>query len=136
MTVFLFVGSVGISVFEHVCKEDGVSLSFFVNNGESECEKHHDEHQEEVKSKKCCHKEESSEEDGCCSDDMEYFKLKVDLDSHAQQKIIPELIAAKINSRIIVPEFSTLEDHYTSDYVNPPPPKSEEIRINKQVWII
>jgi hypothetical protein len=127
---------VGISVFEHICKEDGVTLSLFINNGANECDNHHDDHANEDNSTSCCHKEKSKDDKDCCSDDMEYFKLKVDLDSHAQQKIVPELIAIEINSRIIVPEFSTLEDHYTSDYVNPPPVESGEQRIKKQVWII
>ena len=137
LTAVLFIGTVGVNVFEHICKEDGISVSYFVNSGEDQCGKHHDEHVQKEESKSCCHKKESKNDNGCCSDDVEYFKLKIDTNTPNHDKIAFPIQIALIQHSIL-PELHVerLEDHYTSDYINPPPPDSERQRIKKQVWII
>lgn len=134
---FLFIGTVGVNVFEHICKKDGVSISYVLNSGEDQCGNHHDQHEEEAKKTSCCHKKESNNDKGCCSDDVEYFKLKVDTSTPNNEKFAFPIQIAKVeNSALQIVEIERLEDHYTSDYVNPPPPESVRQRIKKQVWII
>lgn len=136
LTLFLFIGTVGVNVFEHICKVDGVSVSYIVNSGEDQCGKHHDEQKVEKK-QTCCHKKESNEDKGCCSNDVEYIKLKIDTDTHDDEKIVVPLQLALIAEPIIISnDFNLREDYYTANYINPPPIDSRRNRIKKQVWII
>ncbi len=77
----LFISSMGISVFEHVCQKNGTSISLFVKSGGC-CS---------VKKRTCCsakkaklcealhhnHKGASISKKPCCSDKASYKKLNV-----------------------------------------------------------
>ena len=133
LLVLLFVGNVGVNVFKHICKEDGTIVSYVFNETEEHCGMH----VEEQELPPCCHKDESSEEEegDCCSDEVEYFKLKVEADAPgADLSSIPA--QAVLTSTPQVELTPGMFDYYTSNYVNPPPPNSREILIQKQVWII
>lgn len=69
-TVVLFIGNIGVPVFTHACKEDGIFRSYFVNT-ENHCEN------EQSDLPPCCQSEED-EKDDCCSDETDLIQLKLD----------------------------------------------------------
>jgi hypothetical protein len=69
-TVVLFIGNIGVPVFTHACKEDGVFRSFFIETADH-CEK------ENVDLPPCCESEKSQEDD-CCHDETSLIQLKLD----------------------------------------------------------
>ena len=134
LLVLLFVGNVGVNIFTHTCQEDGVIVSYVFNEGEEHCG---DKHALTQNLPVCCHPEESSNEDdnGCCSDEVEYIKLKVDLDQQNINEFSFPTVAI-VTSPVSVEHPLGIYDYYTANYVNPPPPDSREILLEKQVWII
>ncbi len=66
----VFIGTVGVRVFTHSCKEDGVFKTYFVQVN-NHCE------DKKVELPPCCQKEKEKKKD-CCHDETEVFKLKVD----------------------------------------------------------
>jgi hypothetical protein len=69
-TVVLFIGNIGVPVFTHACKEDGVFRSFFIETADH-CEK------EDINLPPCCESEKSQEDD-CCHDETNLIQLKLD----------------------------------------------------------
>lgn len=69
-TVVLFIGNIGVPVFTHACKEDGVFRSFFIETADH-CEK------ENINLPPCCESEKSQEDD-CCHDETSLIQLKLD----------------------------------------------------------
>ena len=69
-TVVLFIGNIGVPVFTHACKEDGVFRSFFIETADH-CEK------ENINFPPCCESEKSQEDD-CCHDETSLIQLKLD----------------------------------------------------------
>lgn len=133
-TFFLFAGTVGFNVFEHICKKDGVTLSYFVNTGDDQCKQKHGDHEELAP---CCHRNEPSKKDGCCSNEVDYLKLKIDAKAHEFVKYFIPTPNGTLTETVDLSLYTPgLFDHYTSDYVNPPPIKSKFVRIKKQVWVI
>lgn len=133
LLVLLFVGNVGVNVFKHICKEDGTIVSYVFNEADEHCGMH----VEEEELPPCCHEDLSSEEedDDCCSDEVEYFKLKIEADvPDSDAPFVP--VQAVLTSAPQVELNMGMFDYYTSNYVNPPPPDSREILLQKQVWVI
>ena len=69
-TVILFLGNIGVPVFTHACKEDGVFRSFFIETADH-CEK------KNVNLPPCCESEKSQKDD-CCHDETGIIQLKLD----------------------------------------------------------
>lgn len=118
-----------MNIFKHVCLEDGISVSYFVQN-EHEC-KMHDEVQHA-----CCHKPVEKDND-CCTDIIEYFQ--VDLDYYESIDVLNfDFIPAIPNSifnfeRILIESESAKIAHL---YDDPPPHSPKVLRIQQQVFII
>ena len=122
------MGNIGVNVFKHICKEDGVLVSYFVNASDSHCEDH------DKDLPPCCEKEKKDKD--CCNDEVEYFKIKLDFSNSNDDYTGVNSIDSPALSQIFDVEFTTLEEYYSSRYVNPPPISGREILLNKQVWII
>lgn len=129
----LFVGNIGVNVFKHICKEDGVSVSYIVDQGEESCDNHSIQHDVPP----CCHSnEEEEKEDDCCSDEILYFKLHVDAEQHFVPNFsfsTPAELPAELEWSAAV-EYA--EQEVSLGYITPPPPDSRELLLLKQVWII
>ena len=126
----VFIGTVGVHVFTHSCKEDGVFKTYFVklNN-----------HCQEKKAElpPCCKKEKKEKKD-CCHDDTEVVKLKVDYLSFWDNFFF-EPIAIPQNEKFILTEYSVPVDQKTLQSSNSdPPPKlnGRQILLQKRVLII
>lgn len=128
----LFVGNVGVNVFKHICSENGVAVSYVFNDGEDQCKMHELKHHD-VPS--CCYENESEEEKGCCSDEVEYVKLKTDVEQHHPDDFSFPVQAVLVSS-FILNEVPQWYDECIVNYRTPPPPNSRELLIRKQVWII
>lgn len=118
-----------MNIFKHVCLEDGVSVSYFVQNTH-DCDQH--EHVEPA----CCHKPLEKEKD-CCTDIVEYFK--VDLDYYESIEglnfdFIPAAPASifKFERVLIVCEPAKVSHLYD----DPPFHSPKVLRIQKQVFIV
>jgi len=133
LLVFLFIGNVGVNIFKHICEEDGVIVSYVFDEGEEQC----DEHTMTQDLPECCHPEESndSEDKGCCDDEVEYIKLNVEAYQQNLNTFSFPTVAI-LTSSVSFEQPLVMFDHYTSSYVNPPPPDSKGILLEKQVWII
>lgn len=131
--VSLFIGSVGIHVFEHFCKVDGTDYSFFVPSDHA-CKP-------TKKVKSCCHenaeKQSHSFKDNCCEEDLISFKITSNFIQkdfqHNQQYIAiqaqkPFNFAANFNLK--------KELVCTFPVKRPPPKKGQEILILNQVFRI
>jgi hypothetical protein len=125
LTVILF-GSIGIGVFKHICEEDGTMVSYVFDNAGDHCDGH------EVELPPCC---EDQDKDDCCSDEVEYKLIKLDFfESLKLSAVIAPLIFEQPPFIITADE---VENTYLRvHYINPPPPDSREIRLQKEMWII
>lgn len=128
----LFVGNIGVSVFKHICQENGTWTSYFVQTADDNCAA--EKAAKHLKS--CCSKEKENNKSDCCNDQTEYFKIKLDFFNDPS-------IAIPIAGAIIVPSsfvfvfHETQKEYYTANYINPPPIKAgKEILIQHQVFII
>jgi hypothetical protein len=125
----LFIGNVGINVFKHVCLEDGVSVSYFVQN-EHDC----DSHAQKVDA--CCHTLTEKKKD-CCTDSIEYVNVELDFfesEDELHFGFIPEN-----PTKLALFEQVTLgfnQRCFTRLYDDPPPYSSKYLRIRHQLFII
>lgn len=131
-SVLLISGNVGIDVYSHFCKHDGVSVSVFVK-GKHECDSK--KHQEQKKEKTCCHVE--PKDDNCCTDEISIAHQVFDY-SFQNQKVLPEVVWVTENNNLSYAQFETfVYEEPTIHQSNKPPPKSgRDIIIFKQVFII
>lgn len=118
----LLVGSAGIDVFKHICKEDGVTVSLFV-------EADHHCKQEAVS---CCS---GHDEKDCCDDEVQRVQIQPQYfnDFFLPQFAIVQLQEVQIHhyeSNEPVEEFSL------ASYPQPPPLSGRQILSKKQVWVI
>lgn len=99
----IFTGTVGVNVFAHYCKIDGVDYSF-ISPKEDHCNK-------EKEQESCClpaiktSKEETQVNDDCCSDEVTSFK------------ITSELFQKEINNNHIVAVSSPIEPFIYSSII-------------------
>jgi len=130
LTMFIFVGSVGVGIYSHFCTKDGIEHSYFIRQAHH-CEK------EEVKKSSCCqHETKTTLERDCCSDKIQF--MQIDLDYFQQ-------ISALVFIPFITPSpvYSTFKKALVSkrisnaNFANPPPKLSgKEIIIQYQVFLI
>jgi hypothetical protein len=141
--IFL-LSTIGINVFEHICRKDGTSVSYIIPI------KHHCKKVKEVKS--CCVKKEKSccsttknekqistlkIQEKCCSDKISTFKLKCDFEKTTSEKIN----IAKSHYFNDYSKFDNQIIYYAENFhsFHSPPPiwrKSEGILIFNQVFRI
>jgi hypothetical protein len=130
ISVLLLIGNIGIPIYTHACKEDGVFRTIFFES------KHCEEKQSQLPS--CCQKEKSKKDD-CCHNETKIIKLKADY-STAFSKIkveTNEIAFAQNNFTFIF--SSTLFQNETKKYsgIDPPPRLSgRQILIQNQVFRI
>lgn len=137
--LFLFIGSVGITVFSHVCEEDGLNVSYFIPS-ETVCAGHeHENHELEetcsMGEKACCCKEETSKDDGCCSLSSELVKVDLDFLNKLDVKavIIPVLEIApvwEIEDEVVFEEVRIASGN------DPPPIRGKSLLTYHQQWLI
>lgn len=131
LTVFTFVGSIGVGVFSHFCSKDGLEQSYFVRQS------HHCDEKEAV-SPVCCQRHEPKEvlKNNCCSDQMQFVQLNLDyfqqtvaiaFHTFASPSPVYGLMISATNSVSIS----------KSNLANPPPKKNgREIVIHYQEFLI
>ena len=121
--LLLLLGSAGIDVFKHICKEDGITVTLFVE-AEHHCK-------EEVQSS-CCS---GHDEKDCCDDEVELVQI---LPEYYNDVLTPECIIkiAQETYFYCAEEKFILEEE--NIFIHPqPPPLSVKRRLStNQVWII
>ncbi len=121
--LLLLLGRAGIDVFKHICKEDGITVTLFVE-AEHHCK-------EEVQSS-CCS---GHDEKDCCDDEVELVQI---LPEYYNDVLTPECII-KIAQET---DFYCAEEKFILEeeniFIHPqPPPLSVKRRLStNQVWII
>ncbi len=128
MIALLFAGNVGVDVYKHICKEDGVEVSFLINTNDH-CEEN-DKHQEE----KCCHEDEKK--DNCCDDEVSYFQIKLDFFESYNPYILYVDGIVPVEMAWVEPSLIINRMWYNVDYTAPPPPTNSQRQSNLQVYII
>jgi len=134
-SVLLFFGNVGISIFTHSCREEGLSKSIFLAS--NDCNSN-------LSSDACC-EEEEEEEDACCEED----KNTCCSDETQIVKLDEKYIQNHGITKILISEFDIPTIFYHSKNVlsaeiqlcinnwKAPPPKSRKtILIQNQVFRI
>ena len=120
----LLLGSVGIDVFKHICKEDGVTVTLFVEA---------DHHCKEDLQNSCCS---GHDEKDCCDDEVQRVQI---LPDYYNDFFTPEfnlLPIAVVIIRPVIDEPLTSEKNIISNFAKPPPKSGRQILLRKQVWVI
>lgn len=129
-TIFLiFVGNVGLPVFNHSCKENGVFTSYIFNHNACVCANE--------KVPPCCEKD-KDKEDGCCSDSLDVLKNNCDYERTANYKLALFALLSDNNTvntiqdRVLIPQIEN-----SVDFEQPPnKPPGKLILLKKQVFQI
>lgn len=123
----LFLGSVGVNVFAHFCKQDGTELSFYAPPSHA-CE-------EEVEPS-CCHaptaenhsdSEHGIAESDCCQETNFLFKIATDLSTSDDTTwLVPvsDFIVNQATSFPIYSVFVSDEELHSNQFFRPPPSQS------------
>lgn len=130
--VFLFLGTIGVDVFSHICDENGMAVSYFVED-ESVCKSHkHDQHQDAHQNSCCGEKEEDR---SCCETTVTHVQVKLDFANKIIVKpvIIPEIPVITIWE---MEESVTEEFIHLSSGNDPPPLLTKERLVRIQTWLI
>ncbi|MCE3295618.1 MAG: hypothetical protein K0R65_1332 [Crocinitomicaceae bacterium] len=134
----IFCGSVGVSVFAHLCSVDGLELSYFQPQ-EDKCKP-------AVEEKSCCHEEKPAVEhkksgidsDKCCKESVSYYKISTEnADKILKLKLQPNHAKVFLLFPEIFPSIFVKEEQIA--YEAPPPPgksSGREILIAHQVFRI
>lgn len=135
LILFTFFGNVGMSVFTHSCKEDGVFRSYFVKTTD-----HCNNHEEEIVHACCKLKQEDSEslkKKNCCDDEVSVFKINLDYFSDYQVEI-PLLSICENPTNYEIKWQSNFQFKLQREYsIHPPPrPSGKELLIKHQVFRI
>lgn len=136
MTLFLFLGSIGIGIFSHACVEDGVSVSYFAAD-EDICGKHEHEQVQAIDDCDdcCCCDEDESAKDDCCSTSSELLKVKLDYLNKIQVKAI--LFNQEAPAPVWVVDVPLVTEEIAQASGSDPPPKpGRERLIDIQTWLI
>ena len=131
-SVLLFLGNVGISIFTHSCREEGLSKSFFLASNDRTTN---------LSSDACCEEEEDAccEEDKntCCSDETQIVKLD---EKYIQNHGITKILISEFDIPTIFYHSKNVlsaESHLCINKWKAPPPKSRKtILIQNQVFRI
>lgn len=130
-SVLLFFGNVGISIFTHSCREEGLSKSIFLAS--NDCNSN-------LSSDACCEEEDACcEEDKntCCSDETQIVKLD---EKYIQNHGISKILISDFDIPTIFYHSKNVllaESHLCINNGKAPPPKSRKtILIQNQVFRI
>jgi hypothetical protein len=122
LALFTLVGSAGIPVFIHQCKEDGVFRSFFVRQAM------HCELEKANELPPCCARKELNSkhekaDSHCCDERTDFFKVKFeskqDCSIHLKQGYLPS--SFKNYTVVLEPTYSY--ESRLAGWINRPPPK-------------
>ncbi len=67
----LLLGNIGLTIFSHTCKKEGVFISFYFK-GKHDCKQ-----ETSKKLPPCCRNIQTTKKD-CCKDEINYYKLDLD----------------------------------------------------------
>ena len=135
-SVLLFFGNVGISIFTHSCREEGLSKSIFLAS--NDCNSN-------LSSDACCEEEEyedtccevKEDKDACCSDEVQVIKLD---EKYIQNHGITKILISEFDIPTIFYHSKNVllaEIHLSINNWKDPPPKSRKtILIQNQVFRI
>ena len=123
----VFIGTVGVRVFTHSCKEDGVFKTYFVNVN-NHCE------DEKAELPPCCQKEKEKKKD-CCHDETEVFKLKVDYLSFWDDYSFESISIPETNNFFFFEQIVPADQEILQASNSDPPPKlnGRQILLKKRV---
>lgn len=135
--VFLFAGSIGFDVFAHFCEEDGLEVSYFVEN-DTVCESHdHDKHHEnqvqhDVHESACCDEEDVG---SCCTTTATHLQVKLDF---FHKILVHPILVAQTN---VMPVWHVSEPLVEEDFTSfsgsdPPPKQGRQLLVEIQQWLI
>jgi len=130
-SLLLFLGNVGIPVFTHACKEDGMFRSFIFNTTN---------HCEEINADlpPCC-KDEKEKKDDCCNDETQIIKLKLDYSNQFNHFHFDDFEFESISNPV---QFSFVYKDYLTQFVTnkgkdpPPKPWGKTLLIQHQTFRI
>lgn len=132
----IFTGSVGINVFAHFCKINGVNYSYVIPPNHS-CKP------QPVKEDNCCHKPVAAEKHetefkkNCCEQEVKSFKISSDLIQKSAPELSTYYLPTKVVSDFVFAVAEQESASYTPFYETRPPPKTgQEILILNQVFRI
>lgn len=129
LTVIFFIGNIGISIYTHVCSEEGEFASFFVPDN-SHCEKKFSE------LPACCLKKQKKD---CCHNETKVFKVQSDYSTSFLKLSFdsPSLVDEKHFFELdFNPTFSSEESLAFSGTDPPPLLYGRKILIRNQVFRI
>lgn len=133
----IFSGSVGISVFAHLCSINGQELSFFTP-AEETCKPQVEE------TESCCHAEAKPkvtksqvESEKCCTESVSFYKISTEnADKILQLKFSPKHINAFLFFPEIFPSIFEKERQIAQKFPDPPSKSGKEKLIAFQVFRI
>ena len=128
----VFIGTVGVRVFTHSCKEHGVFKTYFVQVN-NHCE------DKKVELPPCCQKEkEKKEKNDCCHDETEVFKLKVDYLSFWDHYSFESISILETNKFFFNDQIVPVDEETLIACNTDPPPKLDgrQILLKKRVLLI
>jgi len=125
-SVLLFFGNVGISIFTHSCREEGLSKSIFLAS--NDCNSN-------LSSDACCNAEE--DKNTCCSDETQIVKLD---EKYIQNHGITKILISEFD----IPTFFYHSKNFLlaeiqlciNKWKDPPPKSRKTILIQNQVFRI
>lgn len=119
-----------MNIFEHVCSQDGVSISYFFQ-APDECSEHGDVLES------CCSESAKDKDDDCCSDIVSYISVKLDyFETFDSIDFEPTQIAEVNCFNWNYNSIGFEEICVAHSYDDPPPLSPKEIRIHQQIFTI
>lgn len=119
MLLVFLLANIGMGVYTHKCKINGIETSYFVQADDS-CETH--EHKAEPVAHACCAKKSQLSESGCCSTDKNYILLDLDLSSSVSQATLilsPAIIV--LQPSFVLTDIAVTESFSSVSFIHPPP---------------
>lgn len=138
LALFVFAGTTGVYVFEHICQVDGTSTSLYIHP-EHPCETQFKKAHHEVEHDHCSAKKSSGDHaysNDCCSDQVQVFQVNYDYFQHFQIAL-PQLVAV-IQPLVWSNTIEVLQkSRFTLSQYNRPPPlvTGRQISILHQVFL-
>jgi hypothetical protein len=131
LTLFTFVGSIGVGVYSHFCSKDGVEQSYFVRQA------HHCD-EEEIVLPSCCKQGDSEVQlkNDCCSDQVQLVQIELDYFQQISHfTFSPFLGPVPLYDGLV--GTNNLELLSKCNFANPPPKRSgRDIIIQNQVFLL
>lgn len=134
----IFLGSIGVGVFSHLCSINGTETSFF-KPIEDKCK-------QQVEVKSCCHKPEKLatsnnllkfEKEKCCSESFSYYKISTEnADKILKLKFSPNHLKDYLIFQEVFPVVFDKEIQIALKKPDPPCKSGREILIAFQVFRI